>query len=194
MFQKWLDSQLVLIHVIIQWYSLKVFMMKTFKAPWAVSLKLITVIISSLLIAIPIVGVVKGIANDSLIHSIIAFAPLLILLGAALFTIFSYHIRNKQLWVRRLLWHSKIDLSGLQEVFTDPHVMKASWRLFGNGGLFSFTGTFKNKKLGVYRAFATQPHNAVVLSFDSGKTIVITPDQPQAMMDALQASIHNSAQ
>ncbi|WP_395373486.1 PH domain-containing protein [Marinicella sp. W31] len=165
--------------------------MRTFKAPWAISLKLITLLVSLLLIAIPIVGVLKGIASDSLAHFAIAFVPLVILIGAALFTVFSYEIHNNQLWIRRLLWHTKLDLSDLNEAFADPNIMKSSWRIFGNGGLFSFTGTFKNKKLGFYRAYATNPKTAVVLKFGSEKTVVVTPDQPQSMVNALNTISKN---
>ncbi len=52
--------------------------------------------------------------------------------------------------------------------------MKGSIRTFGNGGLFCFSGRFRNRKLGSYRAFATDPKLAVVLRFPD-KIVVVTP-------------------
>ena len=49
---------------------------------------------------------------------------------------------------------------------------------FGNGGLFSITGRFWNRKLGRYRALATDPSRAIVLRYPK-RTIVITPHDPQ---------------
>jgi hypothetical protein len=56
--------------------------------------------------------------------------------------------------------------------------MRGSLRLLGNGGLFSFSGEFWNRRLGRYRALATDPSRAVVLRYP-GRTIVITPHDPQ---------------
>jgi len=54
---------------------------------------------------------------------------------------------------------------------------KGSLRLFGNGGIFSFTGLFWKRGLGLYRAFATDPGRAVILKFRK-RTVVITPADP----------------
>jgi hypothetical protein len=62
--------------------------------------------------------------------------------------------------------------------------MQGSIRTFGNGGLFGFIGLFRNKKLGRYRAFATDEKNAVVLRFAT-HTLVITPEQPQRAVTLL---------
>jgi hypothetical protein len=56
--------------------------------------------------------------------------------------------------------------------------MRGSIRVLANGGVFSFTGRFWNRKLGWYRAFATDPSRAVVLRYPK-RTIVITPHDPQ---------------
>jgi len=63
--------------------------------------------------------------------------------------------------------------------------MKGSLRLFGNGGLFSSSGLFWNRRLGRYRAFATDPGNAVVLEFPD-RTLVVTPESPSGFLAALK--------
>ena len=51
-----------------------------------------------------------------------------------------------------------------------------------HGGLgdqpFSFSGEFWNRRLGRFRALATDPQRAVVLRY-SRRTVVITPHDPQ---------------
>jgi hypothetical protein len=68
----------------------------------------------------------------------------------------------------------------------DPEAMRRSLRLFGNGGMFGFTGWLRNRRLGVYRAFATDPARAVVLTLGQRK-IVITPADPAAFVRALES-------
>ena len=62
-----------------------------------------------------------------------------------------------------------------------------SLRTMGIGGLFGFVGYFHNEILGSYRAYATNELNTVVLVFD-GETIVVTPDDPEAFVEAVKAA------
>jgi len=62
--------------------------------------------------------------------------------------------------------------------------MRGSIRLFGNGGLFSFSGFFRNQALGIYRAYVTDPALTVVLVF-AERTLVISPVQPEAFVKRL---------
>jgi len=89
-----------------------------------------------------------------------------------------YEMSGGELRIWRLFWKTKIDLSGLISVDVNPDAMSKSLRTFGNGGLFSFSGAFWNKSLGQYRAYATNPANAVVLRFQSN-IVVVTPEGPE---------------
>jgi hypothetical protein len=111
--------------------------------------------------------------------------PLAILLGAALFMIRGYVLTDGGLLVQRLFWKTVISLKALQSVAIDPDAMKRSLRTFGNGGLFCFAGRFRSKKLGPYRAYATDPRLAVVLRFES-KVVVVTPDDPKKFASQIQ--------
>ena len=53
------------------------------------------------------------------------------------------------------------------------------YRLPGNGGFFSFTGFYRNKTLGAYRAYVTDRHLTVVLRY-AERTVVISPSSPEA--------------
>ena len=112
-------------------------------------------------------------------------APLL--LGACLlFMVRGYRLDGANLYVRRLIWETAVDLRELESAQADPGAMTGSIRLFGNGGLFSFTGIFRNKRLGRYRAFVTDHRRAVVLRM-AGNTVVVSPADPQGFVEDILA-------
>lgn len=101
-----------------------------------------------------------------------------IMLGAVLFVIRGYAVGPNELAVQRLFWTTRLSLLGLQSAEVQPDVMRGSLRLFGNGGMFSFTGLYRNRALGNYRAFVTDLKRTVVLRFPKG-TIVVSPENPE---------------
>lgn len=161
----------------------------TYTASWGTPLKIVTTICVLILIVFPIVKVVEsGMLtqwNFALVLKTLLPSCLLILI-AALFLVRGYVLTNKQLIVKRLFWENRVNLSNLVSAEVDSQAMSNSWRVFGNGGFFSMTGIFWNKKLGRYRAFATNEKNSVILRF-SDKVIVITPDNPQDMVTTLSS-------
>jgi hypothetical protein len=161
----------------------------SFRAPWSTLLKLMSILSTALLLGVgallaatfprDLLGGRPFVLSMSLI--------LVVLLGSALFTIRGYELTGSELLVRRLAWATRIPLHDLRSAWADPFAMKGSMRLFGNGGLFAFSGLFSNRRLGRYRAFVTDPRNAVVLRF-AARTIVVTPDAPREFLDTL--SLH----
>lgn len=113
--------------------------------------------------------------------------PILIVGSSALFVVRSYTIDGGALRVRRLLWDTVVPLESLRHAWSSPDAMRGSLRLFGNGGLFSITGLFRNRQLGSYRAFAMDPRLAVVLDFPDRRKVVITPATPARFLEQLQA-------
>jgi len=109
------------------------------------------------------------------------------LLGAALFVVRGYELSPGTLAVRRLLWSTRLGLTGLTGAWHDPDAMCRSMRLFGNGGLYAFTGLYRNRTLGRYRAFVTDPARAVVLKLP-GRTVVISPGDPAAFLDGVRVN------
>jgi hypothetical protein len=110
--------------------------------------------------------------------------PVAIILICALFVVRGYSITHDALLIDRLFWTTRISLEGLQAVQFDPAATYRSIRTFGNGGFFSFTGYFRNKQLGAYRAFMTDRRQAVVLRFRSA-VIVISPDRPEDFVNTI---------
>lgn len=122
-----------------------------------------------------------------------ALLPAVLLGICALFTVRGYVITADALLVRRLLWCTRLPWGAkapLQSVQPVPDAMRGSIRLWGNGGLYSFSGLFRSKALGSYRAFVTDQHNTVVLRF-AGRTFVVSPASPQDFASDVQ-QMHRS--
>ena len=111
--------------------------------------------------------------------------PLLFVAGTAPFMVRGYSVTNGALIIHRLGWDFRIELDSLISIDADPAALNGSIRLAGNGGLFAFCGWFRNRKLGVYRAFCTDTAHAVVLRFPD-RTVVVTPDQPEKFVAAIK--------
>lgn len=84
-------------------------------------------------------------------------------------------------------WSTKFDLAKLTEVEYSPGATLGSVRVMGVGGLFGFIVRLRNETLGMYRAFATDNDNTVVLDF-AGSKVVVTPDDPPRVVSAVEAA------
>ena len=160
-------------------------------APWSTSLKATSFAGSAILVAVGYAmahaipyGTRAPFAES--FGMLIAWVPPLVGLLALLFVVRGYELAPGELRVRRLLWSTRLPLAGLREARADSGAMTGSLRLFGNGGLFSFTGLFQSRTLGRYRAFVTDPKHAVVLHTAS-RVIVVSPADPQAFVEAARA-------
>lgn len=111
----------------------------------------------------------------------VACVPFAILLFSLLFVVTGYDLEGTDLLVNRLFWSTRIPLIGLKQVYAEPVMCKGTIRLFGNGGLFAFTGLYRNKKLGNFRLFATDLSRSVVLVLPE-RTVVITPAWPDSFI------------
>jgi hypothetical protein len=157
-----------------------------FAAPWSAALIVMTIFGSLVLLGVSfLVGYLEP-PREVTIRWLVAIPCLLLPLWFALFAIRGYQIEARELRVNRPLWSTRIPLEDLRETAVDPEAMRRALRLFGNGGLFAFTGWFRNRRLGTFRAFATDPARAVVLTFPH-RRIVVTPRDPAAFVQALES-------
>jgi hypothetical protein len=152
-----------------------------FKAPWSPLLLLITASMTVLQVGISAVGYF----TNGPLNLFVVYIPLTILIGTIFFTIRGYQITPHFLYINRFLWQTRISLEALKSVEINPQATKGSLRLFGNGGLYSISGLFRNRTLGKYRAFITDPKKSVVLKFPI-RTIVISPDSPELFRQQIE--------
>jgi len=147
---------------------------KHHQAPWSTSLIVMSTMATLLCLGIPLAMVKHG----EHVPFWAVLLPLSLILGCALFTIRGYTITGNAILVHRLFWTTRLPRADLLSAHFDPKAMRRSVRTFGNGGFFSFTGFYRNKLLGAYRAFVTDPHRAVVLRY-SKRTVVVSPGAPE---------------
>jgi hypothetical protein len=122
----------------------------------------------------------------ALVGTLVAATPPLVALLAVLFVVREFALEGRALAVRRLLWWTVVPLEGLKSIAMDAEVLRGSLRVAGNGGLFSITGTFWNRRVGRYRAFITDPSKVVIL-VTPGRTIALSPADPAAFVDRVRA-------
>ena len=155
-----------------------------FAAPWGTALKAMSGIFTLMLLGIAWIGLRTEADMGATWYASMVGMPLLILLIALNYTVLGYRITGDRLCVRRLGWTSQWNLEGLEAVAADTGAMVGSRRVFANGGLYSFSGRFRNKHLGHYHALATDPSRAVILRWPN-RTLVITPDDPERFVRTL---------
>ena len=112
----------------------------------------------------------------------IAFSLMMMVLPLVLFFYRpkSYSITEEAVVVNRLAGTFRIPFSSISHVIrADRSDMRLAIRTFGNGGIFGFTGTYRNSKFGKMRWFVTQRTNYIVIETTDGKKFVITPDEPE---------------
>ena len=159
----------------------------SFSASWGTPLKTVTSICVLIALCAPIIGLIANGTIAELNLSVFArifLFPCLLIAVVSLFAIRGYVLTPNQLIIQRPLWQNRVDLNNIVSAEFDPQAMSNSFRVFGNGGFFSMTGFFWNKKLGFYRAFGTDEKHSVILKF-TNKVIVVTPDNPQDFVSAL---------
>lgn len=151
-------------------------MREHYTAPWSTKLKTTTAVFAVILIVAAYAA--RGWAS---------LVILAIVLAAATFAIRGYSVRRGKLFIHRLGWATTYDLATLFGAEFSPGATIGSIRTLGIGGLFGFIGRFHNAVLGSYKAYATNELNTVVLEFADEK-IVVTPDDPQAFVEAAEAA------
>jgi hypothetical protein len=159
-----------------------------FGAPWSRSLKAATLLAVVMLTVIAVAGMFVMPPRLLLARCTMLGLPIGVLAISFLGMVSGYTLTATQLEVERPLWNTVFPLARLLSVAGDHEVFKGSVRVFGNGGIFSFTGLFWKRGLGFYRAFATDPGRAVVLKFRK-RIIVVTPDDPQHFIVRLRTHL-----
>lgn len=155
--------------------------MKHYNAPWGRSLIVISTVATAVCLG---VSIVQWQSHHRFWSSWPALLPVSLIVGCALYSIRGYTLSSDTLLVHRLIWSTRIPLADLQSAEVQPSAMKGSIRVFGNGGLFSFTGRYWNRTLGTYRAFVTDLNRTAILRF-ANRTIVLSPESPEDFVAAL---------
>ena len=156
-----------------------------FNAPWGTLLKVISTLGTLLLMGIFGSMILSGRVSTLITLILYSLIPLLTLFITLLFTVRGYSISGNAFRVRRLLWYTDIDISMLQSVEYNPKAMTGSLRTFGNGGLFSFSGSYKSGKLGSFKAYVTDFKKCVII-IAAEQTVVVSPENPELFVEVMR--------
>lgn len=147
-----------------------------FRAPWDAYLRFMAASVS---VAVPLIMLATIVVAATSLAAFLMFAVPPLLVGAALAgRVRGYVLTEDAITIRRGWRETRLSLAGLCSVTADVAAMSGSLFLFSNHGLFSYVGRYWNRKLGWYRAYATDRSRAVVLRY-ADRTVVISPHDPQ---------------
>lgn len=165
-------------------------MKQHFKAPWGTGLKCLsffsTLFLGPMCLATLPIACVNA---SSWLALLICLVPWLIVVPAACYAVRGYTLDANILRIHRLFWDTVIPINGLKYALTMPEAMSGSIRIYGNGGLYSITGHYWNRRLGHYRAYVNDWKRPVVLIFHERNTIVLSPDDPEDFVEAVKAAV-----
>ena len=159
-------------------------MITRFDAPWGRELTILTTISTVFICGLAVFIWTKGGRITPVFLLLIHSIPMAL-------TVRHYELASGELRIRRLWWDTRWPLGGRVVASVRPDVMARSWRIWGNGGLFAISGHFSNATLGRYRAFVTDYKRTVVLDTPRG-IVVVSPDRPQAFVDAINTAANGT--
>ncbi|WP_443945907.1 PH domain-containing protein [Pedobacter sp. AW1-32] len=111
--------------------------------------------------------------------------------GAYIFRPVHYELTQTALLIRRPVVNVTINPQQIKRATVlDRKTMGWVMRTFGVGGLFGFYGYFTNAKFGQMTWYATRKDQVVLIETFQGKKIVVSPDNPDQFLKALEHISH----
>jgi len=157
--------------------------MKTFLA----SLDLLSKIITSLIAIIAAVMLFNYFMDDGFIYIFTGGFLMALIIFMFLYMPQKYIVSKEELIIKRIIGDFKVERKKILKVIhPDRSYLSFVVRVFGNGGLFGYTGYFWNKSFGKMHWFVTQRKNYVVIDMGTKRKIVLSPDDYDGLIDALQ--------
>lgn len=158
-----------------------------FKASFDWSVKLITGSFATLFLVFMWLSILNfDTITSGAIFSLVGFGLLL--------TTYFWHIKNYEVTESGIVIHRPIGskLIGFSNIKHVDNVKNDDLgfllRLFGNGGLFGFTGLFKSRFYGDLTFYATQKRNYIIVETNL-KKYVLTPDEPLEFVKSLEQRV-----
>lgn len=103
------------------------------------------------------------------------------------YSIKGYEVKEDKLIIKRrgkdlAFQRSEIEfVEKLEDSFFFKNIRK-----LGNGGFFGYYGKYHNLRIGTFNFYATKRKGLVLIRFKDGKQIVLSPDHPQTLIEAIQ--------
>jgi cytochrome c biogenesis factor len=162
--------------------------MNTFKASMDSLTKGLTIVVSVILVLSGFVPIFTSEFQFSNISTpapfyVMPFAFIIMLLVTYGFSPKGYSLQDGQLVIYRPFRNKFYGTESIQTVsIVAKEELKWSMRVFGVGGLFGYFGLFRNSRYGTMIWYASRRDQFVVIERSNGKTIVLTPDDPNSFV------------
>lgn len=117
-------------------------------------------------------------------YMLILVIPLSISLFLFPFSPRAVGVDSNGIYIRRIIGLKRITHDSIINVrLPEQEEMRGAIRTFGNGGLFGYTGYYRNSKVGSMLWYCTRRSNYVLVIRATGPVVVITPDDPKGFLD-----------
>ena len=118
---------------------------------------------------------------------IMPFSLIIILILTYGFSPKGYAFEDRKLVIYRPFQNKLYATADIHTVsIVNKNELKNSMRVFGVGGLFGYFGLFRNSRYGTMIWYATRRDQFVVIERSNGKTIVLTPDDPNSFVSEFE--------
>jgi hypothetical protein len=155
-----------------------------FSVTTSTSIKVTTIVISTLLLVSIIFCFYLFVTDGALISLIIALILLAIVVTAYAFSPQNYVVENNQLIIKRLIGSVVIPKSAIQDVtLISEDMIAGSLRTFGVGGLFGYFGKFSSSKMGIMTWYLKSMSKPVLI-ITSVEKILVSPDDTEGFIAA----------
>ncbi len=164
--------------------------MMRFSAPWSTFLKVVSGGITVLLLgAFWFAGPLSTVEESVAFQTFLIAFPFLLLGSSAIFIIRGYEIGPDKIEIIRIIGRVSYPIENIERIEFDPEATSFSMRMMANGGLYSYSGFFRNEKLGSYRAYVSNKANTVVLYRKKGSPIVVSPGEPEKFVEQVKSQL-----
>lgn len=161
---------------------------QTFAAPMGKSTFQMTVFTSVILLFVAGLQIILGLRRDSTVRILLVGAGSFILVCLAaslLLKVRGYEVTPSQVVAKFGFSSREFPISEIESVTLQPNALRGSRRDMGNGGLWSFLGSFSSPELGKIRAYVSDTRKTVVMKMPE-YAVVMSPGDPAAFIAAVE--------
>lgn len=126
-------------------------------------------------------------ALDAPWHVLIGVSALFIVIQLLLYLYSpkAYEVTQDYVMVHRRAGDFYIKRSDIKQMHKiDRTDLGRTWRMWGNYGLWGYTGWYSTQKYGTTRWFVTNKDKLVFIRLENGKKYLLSPDNPEGFIQA----------
>jgi|SRR6185312_13172305 len=154
------------------------------------------IIVTSIVCAMPVTGLVIMFALQPWYGGLVLFASgLLLIVPTYMYSNGAYILTDDKLIIKRRYTRFNLEflLKDIESIrMAEKSDFKWTIRTFGNGGLFGFYGEFYNKQLGGFKMYITQTRNRMIIKLKHPHQIIVISPDDASMLDEIKKKVLSS--